>query len=194
MMITRRWPLAKLWSTCSVVSNSLQPHGLYPTRLLCPWDFSGKNTGVGCHFLLQLNCKVRWAYLWKHSTSLFCTFVILEVRCKEHPPPETHWASSVGQTRVQCLLHIACFTPYNKHPYNTCILRPHYSEIRKWNLTEFKWHVSNKLASDDGDSSTSVPVWVSPAWTGFSQPQTPPSALALWTLQFPSGCYEQAIT
>ena len=31
----------------------LWPHGLSPTRLLCPWDFSGKNTGVGCHFLLQ---------------------------------------------------------------------------------------------------------------------------------------------
>ena len=28
-------------------------HGLEPARLLCPWDFSGKNTGVGCHFLLQ---------------------------------------------------------------------------------------------------------------------------------------------
>ena len=27
--------------------------GLYPTRLLWPWDFPGKNTGVGCHFLLQ---------------------------------------------------------------------------------------------------------------------------------------------
>ena len=25
----------------------------YPARLLCPWDFSGKNTGVGCHALLQ---------------------------------------------------------------------------------------------------------------------------------------------
>ena len=24
-----------------------------PTRLLCPWDFPGKNTGMGCHFLLQ---------------------------------------------------------------------------------------------------------------------------------------------
>ena len=24
-----------------------------PTRLLCPWDSPGKNTGVGCHFLLQ---------------------------------------------------------------------------------------------------------------------------------------------
>ena len=32
----------------SVVSNSLQP-----ARLLCPWDSPGKNTGVGCHFLLQ---------------------------------------------------------------------------------------------------------------------------------------------
>ena len=39
--------------SCSVVSNSLQPHGLQPTRLLCPWDFPGKNTGLGCHFLLQ---------------------------------------------------------------------------------------------------------------------------------------------
>ena len=37
---------------CSVVSDSLWPHGLYPTRLLCPWDFPGKNTGVGSHFLL----------------------------------------------------------------------------------------------------------------------------------------------
>ena len=37
----------------SVVSDSLQHHGLQPARLLCPWDFSGKNTGVGCHFLLQ---------------------------------------------------------------------------------------------------------------------------------------------
>ena len=37
----------------SVVSDSLQPHGLQPTRLLHPWDFPGKNTGVGCHFLLQ---------------------------------------------------------------------------------------------------------------------------------------------
>ena len=34
------------------VSNPLRPHGLWPTRLLCPWDYPGKNTGVGCHFLL----------------------------------------------------------------------------------------------------------------------------------------------
>ena len=39
----------------SSVFSSLQPHGLEPTRLLCPWDFSGKDTGMGCHFLLQGN-------------------------------------------------------------------------------------------------------------------------------------------
>ena len=35
------------------VTNSLPPHGLQPTRLFYPWDFPGKNTGVGSHFLLQ---------------------------------------------------------------------------------------------------------------------------------------------
>ena len=35
------------------VSNSLQSHGLQPARLLCPWNSPGKNTGVGCHSLLQ---------------------------------------------------------------------------------------------------------------------------------------------
>ena len=39
--------------SCQVVSVSLQLHGLQYTRLLCPWDFPGKNTGVCCHFLLQ---------------------------------------------------------------------------------------------------------------------------------------------
>ena len=37
----------------SVVSDSLRLHGLKPARLFCPCDFSGKNTGVGCHALLQ---------------------------------------------------------------------------------------------------------------------------------------------
>ena len=35
------------------MSNSVQPHRRQPTRLSHPWDSPGKNTGVGCHFLLQ---------------------------------------------------------------------------------------------------------------------------------------------
>ena len=39
--------------SCSVVPDSSRPHGLQPTRLLRPWDFPGKSTGVGCHCLLR---------------------------------------------------------------------------------------------------------------------------------------------
>ena len=39
---------AKSLQSCS----TLQPRGLQPTRLLRPWDFPGKSTGVGCHCLL----------------------------------------------------------------------------------------------------------------------------------------------
>ena len=36
-----------------VVSDSFRLHGLLPTRLLCPWNFSDKNAEASCHFLLQ---------------------------------------------------------------------------------------------------------------------------------------------
>ena len=42
----------------SVMSDSSGPFGLWPSKLFCPWDFSG-NTGVGCHSLKikrQLSC------------------------------------------------------------------------------------------------------------------------------------------
>ena len=53
--------------SCSVMSDSLWPYGLEPAWLLCPWDFPGKNTGVGCHFLLQhvhvLSTKIIFLFL-----------------------------------------------------------------------------------------------------------------------------------
>ena len=54
-----------IWHSCSILSviaaaakspqscPTVWPHRRKPTRLLCPWDSPGKNTGVGCHFLLQ---------------------------------------------------------------------------------------------------------------------------------------------
>ena len=46
----------------SVVSNSLQPH--WPARLLCPWYFTGRSTGVGCHSLLQGIFPTQELNLW----------------------------------------------------------------------------------------------------------------------------------
>ena len=47
-------------AVASVVSDSVRPHRRQPTRLPCPWDSPGKNTGVACHFLLQyMKVKVK---------------------------------------------------------------------------------------------------------------------------------------
>ena len=74
-------------SNCTVKSLShaqfFATHGLQPTRFLCPWDFAGKDTGMGCHFLLQeifltqgsnmglLNC--RFFTDWATREALNCT-------------------------------------------------------------------------------------------------------------------------
>ena len=59
IIIILQLPLRRRVCVCvcvsrSVVSDSLRPHGLQPTRLLCPWNSSSKNTGVSCHSLLQV--------------------------------------------------------------------------------------------------------------------------------------------
>ena len=59
----------------SVVSDSLRPHGLQPTRLLRPWDLPGKSTGVGCHGLLQYPLihpgNSGWEFLLVHNKISF---------------------------------------------------------------------------------------------------------------------------
>ena len=58
-------------SACSVVSDSVQPHGLQPARLFYPWNSRSKNTEVDCYLLLQgifptqrsnscISCSGRW--------------------------------------------------------------------------------------------------------------------------------------
>ena len=51
------------WS-CSVVSDSSRPHGLQSPRLLHPWDFPGKSTGVGCY-------QACWSSNWEITCNLF---------------------------------------------------------------------------------------------------------------------------
>ena len=77
----------------------LQVRGLQPARLLCPWDFPGKNTGVGCHFLLQgifptqrsntglLHCR-RILYQLSHQGSLwrFLRKLKIELPCNPAIP------------------------------------------------------------------------------------------------------------
>ena len=62
----------KVKSESEVMSYFYRPHGLHPTRLLHPWDFPGKSTGVGCHFLLH-HSSLETTY-YKNNLS-FCQHV-----------------------------------------------------------------------------------------------------------------------
>ena len=124
--------------THSVVSDSLRPCGLLPTRLLCPWDSPGKSTGVGCHFLLQeifptqalnpglLHCRQTLYHLshkgssprskcvlilWLQSRSI----VILEppkiksVTVSTFPSSISHEVVGLDAMNVECLFVNSCF-------------------------------------------------------------------------------------
>ena len=92
----------------SILSDSSLPQGLQPSRLLCPWDFPGKNTGVGCYFFLQ---GIFPTQDQTHVTCVSCTgrgFFTTVPPGKPaptarlaHSPWEGHWSS---QTRLPIVL------------------------------------------------------------------------------------------
>ena len=83
-----------------ILSNSMRPRGLQPTRLFCPRDYPGKNTGVGCHLLLQgifliqgsnphLLCLLHWqalllSQLKSHLHVVNCYFIISSWKMIRH--------------------------------------------------------------------------------------------------------------
>ena len=72
---SKRFHISVSMHACSVMSNSLQPH-------LCPWDFPGKNTGVGCHFLLQGTFLTQGSNL-----HLLCLLHCRQMLYPPSPPP-----------------------------------------------------------------------------------------------------------
>ena len=67
--------------SCSVVSDSSRPHGLQPTRLLRPWDFPGKSTGVGNSFFSSYPYIAPPSSVSPLVTSLFSVSVSLLLFC-----------------------------------------------------------------------------------------------------------------
>ena len=61
--------------------DSVRPHGLQPTRLLRPWDFPGKSTGMGCHCLLVTNSTQVPFYFILMGMGIFYTWISIPFCC-----------------------------------------------------------------------------------------------------------------
>ena len=66
------------------MSDSVRPHGWQPTRLPCPWDSPGKNTGVGCHCLLHPSSLLQLTRGEWH---------IYDLEKRNNPPKQVIWSS-----------------------------------------------------------------------------------------------------
>ena len=74
----------------SIISDSLRPYGLWPPRLLCPWDSAGKNTGVVCHFLLQGIFPTQGS-----NPHLYCTQILYHLSHQGSPVDSENSANSL---------------------------------------------------------------------------------------------------
>ena len=68
--------------SCSVMSDSWRPHGLQPTRLLRPWDFPGKSTGVGRHCLLHVAANGIIPFCGVISSCLYVPHILYPFFCQ----------------------------------------------------------------------------------------------------------------
>ena len=89
------------------MSDSVRPHRQQPTRIFCPWDSPGKNTGVGCHSLLQC-MKVKS----ESEVAQLCPTLSDPMDCSLPGSCTGPWDSPGKNTGVGChsLLHTSYIT------------------------------------------------------------------------------------
>ena len=90
------------------MSDSWRPHGLHSARLLCPWNFPGRNTGVGCHFLLQRIFQTQGS-----NPRLLCLLHWQTSSLPAEPPgkPQVYDIYQVYDSRIRSSVPPVAFSP-----------------------------------------------------------------------------------
>ena len=120
------------------MSDSLWPHRQQPTRLPSPWDSPGKNTGAGCHFLLQC-MKVRS----ESEVAQSCLLATPWTEAHQGPPSmgfsrQEHWSGVPLRTRYcQTLLNLCQLNGYKIVSYCGLNLHFNFSWFVTWLFTFF---------------------------------------------------------
>ena len=103
----------------------MRPHRRQPTRFPCPWDSPSKNTGVGCHFLLQCMKKVKSAYLPTNLAMLYYTGYF-----------RTHilgwWIKVSDDAEIENFDSVSLYPPTHLH---TCIYTCIFSQLSVQSLS-----------------------------------------------------------
>ena len=173
------YPLMLLGS--SVMSHSFAtPWTVWPMRLLCPWDFPGENSGVGCHFLLQ---------------EIFLT-QRLNLRPQHYRQILYHWAtrealSTSTQKEIQksridfdpCLLIQQTEASLKEKPRSPGSQDPHAGvqlHSKEWRMHEM--HVEGLLGSATGHQVAKVPnqAWGWGVYTDLNIPLWTPCSRTTW--------------
>ena len=105
------------------------PYGEKPTRFLCPWDSPGKNTGLGCHFLLQFEHleahQIQHAIKWiSYSTpwNIYLICILYEsVQFSHSVISNSWWPHGLQHTRLPCPLWTPRAYPNSMMPPNHLI-------------------------------------------------------------------------
>ena len=179
------------------MSDSVRPHRLQPTRLPRPWDAPGKNTGVGCHFLLQCmkvksESEVAPSCPTLHD-SMDCSLPgssvhgIFQARVLEwgaiafsvfHPtPPQIYWLNyfSTGFQFLRCsLTSFPSLDSIVQHYYHPLTYTKTLLLCRSFNLIPFWSHNSSTLLNVDFLLSSLSSNW---------QDLSPPFSSQLTTLK-----------
>ena len=103
--------------SCSVMSDFCDPMDCSPTRLLCPWDSLGKNTGMGCHFRLQGIFPTQGL----NPGLPHCRWILCQLSHKG----SSECAASINthcKTINEHYFHILCFFPKSKSPLQLLLI------------------------------------------------------------------------
>ena len=117
------------WSR-SVVSDSVRPHRRQPTRLLCPWDFPGKSTGVGCHCLLQIIREMHIKTTMRSHFTLARMATIKKTKCCQRCGTKRNFAYHCWDCEVIQPYGKQYGEPQKNLKYNYHILGIHPKEIK----------------------------------------------------------------
>ena len=131
------------------MSDSLWPHELWPTRLFCPWDFLGKNTGVGSPSLLQGIFSLPRDWTWVSCTAgrFFTAWTTREALNLIYTWPRTA-ATATAKSLQSCL---TLCDPIDASPPGSAVPGILQARTLEWVAVSFsnawKWKVKGKLLS-----------------------------------------------